>query len=159
MIGIILPYGGSVAPNNYLMCDGSAISRTTYSKLFAVIGTNFGGGDNSTTFNLPDLREAVPKGTGLSGKSSTHYDSDGLSLGEFIEDRNKSHSHTLRAQNTNTTFYNVVTTTTQSTLGNTTSPRFLLGSGAAYTGLDFSSSGSETNEVKSVGVNYISKYQ
>ncbi len=51
--GIILPFGGTSAPTGYLLCDGSAVSRATYSSLFAIIGDNFGQGDGSTTFNLP----------------------------------------------------------------------------------------------------------
>lgn len=55
-IGAFMPYAGAVAPTNWLICDGSAISRTTYQDLFNVIGTTFGAGDGSTTFNLPDMR-------------------------------------------------------------------------------------------------------
>lgn len=60
-------YAGSSAPNGYLLCDGTAISRTTYSALFAVIGTTYGAGNGSTTFNLPDMRGrvAISAGTGL----------------------------------------------------------------------------------------------
>jgi microcystin-dependent protein len=54
--GVIWSYGGTTAPPGFLLCDGSAVSRTTYAALFAVIGTTFGAGDGSTTFNLPDLR-------------------------------------------------------------------------------------------------------
>lgn len=53
-IGAISAYGGDTAPTGWLICDGSAISRTTYADLYAVIGTKFGAGDGSTTFNLPD---------------------------------------------------------------------------------------------------------
>ena len=60
--GIIAPYAGSSAPVGWLMCDGSAVSRTTYSELFNVIGTTYGSGDGSTTFNVPDLRGAFPVG-------------------------------------------------------------------------------------------------
>jgi microcystin-dependent protein len=52
-IGEILAFGGTVIPTGFLACDASAVSRTTYSQLFAVIGTSFGAGDGSTTFNLP----------------------------------------------------------------------------------------------------------
>lgn len=52
-IGVIEPFGGIIAPESWLECDGSAVSRTTYADLFAVIGTKFGPGDGSTTFNLP----------------------------------------------------------------------------------------------------------
>jgi microcystin-dependent protein len=50
--------------SGWLVCDGSAVSRSTYARLFAVIGTSFGAGDGSTTFNLPDLRGRVPVGSG-----------------------------------------------------------------------------------------------
>lgn len=60
--GIIMPFAGTVAPENYLFCDGSAVSRTTYATLFGVIGTTFGAGDGSTTFNVPDLSGRVPLG-------------------------------------------------------------------------------------------------
>lgn len=52
-LGAIIPYGGATIPEGWLECDGSAVSRTTYADLFAVIGTKFGPGDGSTTFNLP----------------------------------------------------------------------------------------------------------
>jgi len=54
--GIIWEYGGSSAPTGWLLCDGSAVSRTTYAALFAVLGTAYGSGDGSTTFNVPDKR-------------------------------------------------------------------------------------------------------
>ena len=60
--GIIMPFAGTVAPENYLFCDGSAVDRTTYATLFGVIGTTFGAGDGSTTFNVPDLSGRVPIG-------------------------------------------------------------------------------------------------
>jgi microcystin-dependent protein len=60
--GMILAYGASSAPTGWLTCDGSAVSRTTYAALFAIIGTTYGAGDGSTTFNVPDLRARVPGG-------------------------------------------------------------------------------------------------
>ena len=54
-IGSITPYSGISTPSNWLLCDGREISREVYSQLFAVIGTSYGAGDGSTTFNLPDL--------------------------------------------------------------------------------------------------------
>lgn len=85
--GTIIPYGGSSAPSGFLLCDGSAVSRTTYSILFGVIGTTFGVGDGSTTFNLPDLRGRVPAGKDNMGGSaasrltSTTMSPDGNTLG------------------------------------------------------------------------------
>lgn len=62
-IGAIYMYAGNTAPEGYLMCDGSAVSRSSYSGLFDVIGTTFGQGDGSTTFNLPDLSGRIAVGT------------------------------------------------------------------------------------------------
>ena len=60
--GEIKQYAGDTAPNGYLLCQGQAVSRTTYADLFNVISTKYGVGDGSTTFNLPDLRGRVPVG-------------------------------------------------------------------------------------------------
>ena len=54
-IGVNMEYGGSTAPDNWMLYQGQAISRTTYSRLFAVIGTAFGSGDRTTTFKVPDF--------------------------------------------------------------------------------------------------------
>lgn len=62
-IGTVQMLAGS-PDDGWLVCDGSAVSRATYDRLFAVIGTTFGAGDGSTTFNLPDLRGRVPVGSG-----------------------------------------------------------------------------------------------
>lgn len=55
--GTILAFGGVTAPSGFLICDGSAVSRTTYANLFNVIGTRYGAGNGSTTFNLPKLND------------------------------------------------------------------------------------------------------
>ena len=60
--GTVLPFAGQTIPNGFLLCDGRAVSRTTYAGLFAVIGTIYGSGDGSTTFNLPDMRGRVAVG-------------------------------------------------------------------------------------------------
>ena len=64
--GLVAPYAGSSAPAGYLLCDGTAVSRTTYATLFAVVSTTYGIGDGSTTFNIPDL-----KGRVIAGKEAT----------------------------------------------------------------------------------------
>lgn len=61
-VGTLKPYAGSSEPSGWLLCDGSAVSRTTYADLFAVISTTYGAGDGSTTFAVPDLRGRVPAG-------------------------------------------------------------------------------------------------
>lgn len=57
--GTITIYGGSSAPQGTLLCNGAAVSRTTYANLFAVVGVTFGPGDGSTTFNLPNIPAVV----------------------------------------------------------------------------------------------------
>lgn len=69
--GTISMFATAVAPGGWLNCDGSAVSRTTYAPLFAVISTAFGTGDGSTTFNVPDLRSRSPMGTGTGTKVFT----------------------------------------------------------------------------------------
>lgn len=61
-VGVVKQYAGVSAPSGYLLCDGSAVNRTTYANLFTIIGTIYGIGDGSTTFNIPDLRTRVPVG-------------------------------------------------------------------------------------------------
>jgi microcystin-dependent protein len=62
--GSIIAWSGSSAPSGWVLCDGTAISRTTYAALFAVAGTSYGVGDGSTTFNVPDLQDRLPLGKG-----------------------------------------------------------------------------------------------
>ena len=71
-----IPSGSSVmwftatAPSGWLLCDGTAVSRTTYADLFTAIGTTYGAGDGSTTFNVPDLKQRFPLGKAASGTGS-----------------------------------------------------------------------------------------
>jgi len=71
--GVIIPFAGTSVPTGYLLCNGAAVSRTNYANLFAAIGTLYGAGDGSTTFNLPDARDRV-----LQGASGTR------SVGSYI---------------------------------------------------------------------------
>jgi len=74
-VGTILQYSGTTVPTGYMFCDGTAISRTEYATLFEVIGTTYGSGDGSTTFNLPNFNGRVPVGL-------DNNDSDFDNLGE-----------------------------------------------------------------------------
>jgi microcystin-dependent protein len=79
----ILPVGSGLlwysatAPDKYLLCDGTAISRTTYAALYSIIGDTYGNGDGSTTFNLPDLRQRFPMGKAASGTGNSLGDTGG----------------------------------------------------------------------------------
>ena len=58
----IVPWSSASVPSGFLECNGSAVSRTTYATLFGIVGTTYGTGDGSTTFNVPDLQDNVPVG-------------------------------------------------------------------------------------------------
>jgi microcystin-dependent protein len=76
--GALLAYAASTAPTGWLLCDGSAVSRTTYADLYAAIGTTWGAGDTTTTFNVPDLRGQFLRGYD-SRATSTSKDTTTLS--------------------------------------------------------------------------------
>lgn len=98
--GVLYPYAGTSAPSGYLLCDGSPLSTTTYSALFAVIQYTYGG--SGGTFNLPDLRGRMPVGAGTgeqNGVASTGKPNGGTviparTIGQFGGDsRMPSHNH------------------------------------------------------------------
>lgn len=66
-VGVVQAFAGSSTPSGWLLCDGSAVSRTTYAKLFSVIGTTYGSGNGSTTFNLPNLTNRFIQGNSSVG--------------------------------------------------------------------------------------------
>lgn len=70
--GVVMPFAGSSAPTGYLLCYGQAVSRATYADLFDVLGTTYGAGDGSTTFNLPDLRGRAVAGKDDMGGSAAN---------------------------------------------------------------------------------------
>lgn len=84
-VGSIQAYGGATAPFGWLLCQGQAVSRATYAELFGVIGTSFGAGDGSTTFNVPDLRETVPVGSDTRGSGVSAHDT--YTVGQFKDDQ------------------------------------------------------------------------
>jgi microcystin-dependent protein len=69
--GAVLPYAGTSAPTGYLLCQGQAVDRVVYAALFSVLGTTYGAGDGSTTFNVPDLQQRFPLGKAAAGTGST----------------------------------------------------------------------------------------
>lgn len=85
--GTIQMWPTTSAPSGYLLCDGTAVSRTTYAALFAIVGTAFGIGDGSSTFNLPNYSDRLPigKGTIASSIGSTGGSKDAIVV---------SHNHT-----------------------------------------------------------------
>lgn len=90
IVGQVCFFAMATAPTGFLTCNGAAVSRTTYADLFAAIGTLYGVGDGSTTFNLPDLRAEFIRGADL-GRG---VDS-GRVFGSAQAAQNASHSHTF----------------------------------------------------------------
>ena len=141
--GTIVPWTVSSAPTGYLECDGAAVSRSTYSALFAVIGTTYGSGDGSSTFTLPDLKDRVVYGkSGTVSLASTGgaatVTPSGTNAGTALsESQLPAHNHT-----TTVTFTNGTTSLSSSTrlagggattLGTQTYDTDNTGSGATHT--------------------------
>jgi microcystin-dependent protein len=93
-IGALVAYAGSstAVPTGWLLCDGSAVSRTTYAALFAVLGTSYGGGDGSTTFNVPSLVNRVAVGA---GGSYSRGNTGGASSVSLTSSQMPSHNHSF----------------------------------------------------------------
>jgi len=98
--GVMMPFAGSSPPTGYLLCNGAAVSRTTYGDLFSVIGTTYGVGDGSTTFNVPNT-----KGKVLVGYNSS--ESEFNSLGETGGEK----THTLSTSEMPSHYHNISLTT------------------------------------------------
>ena len=102
--GTMLPFAGKTVPAGFLLCNGAAISRTTYVRLFSVLGTTWGAGDGSTTFNLPNVNDRCLEGTTNTANVGKYLEA-GLpdisgSVGYFIRWKaNKSESGGLYAIN------------------------------------------------------------
>jgi microcystin-dependent protein len=102
-IGTIVPFtDGNSVPPNYVLCDGSAVSRSTFAALFAIVGTQWGEGDGSTTFHLPDLRGRFLRGRDAgsgsdpeagSRTSSNTGGNTGDLVGSYQGDQFQSHTH------------------------------------------------------------------
>lgn len=115
--GTVLPFAGSAAPSGYLLCDGSPVSRSTYSALFNAIGTAFGAGDGSTTFNLPDSRGRAPIGAGTgsgltartlgaSGGEENHTITTGEMPSHNHSASDSGHGHSINTQGWGGSIYN-----------------------------------------------------
>lgn len=87
--GMVAAFAANVTPTGWLKCNGAAVSRTTYANLFARIGTTYGAGDGSTTFNLPDLR-----GETIRGWDDKRGVDSGRAIGSWQDGQNVSHTHT-----------------------------------------------------------------
>jgi microcystin-dependent protein len=110
-VGMISAFGGTVAPDGWFICDGTAKSRSQYADLYAVVGLSFGAGDGSTTFNLPDLRGRFLRGTdGAAGRDSDAASrtamasggNTGNNIGSVQSDAFQGHKHDITFQTSGT---------------------------------------------------------
>ena len=94
-VGTVIQTARTTAPTGFLACDGAAVSRTTYANLFSAIGTTYGAGNGSTTFNLPDLRGLFVRGAGAHGTMTKAAGGafDGGSVGATSNDSMQGHWH------------------------------------------------------------------
>jgi microcystin-dependent protein len=106
--GAIMAWGTNTAPQNWLLCDGAAVSRSTYASLFAAIGTTYGSGDGTTTFNLPNM-----KGKTIVGRDAADTNFDALNTPSVYVGA-KTHTLTAAQIPSHTHTYSGTTSTTGS---------------------------------------------
>lgn len=144
----------------YLLCDGSAVSRTTYASLFAIIGTTYGSGNGSTTFNLPDARGRFVRfrDGGINrdpDRTSRLHPVTGVTVGDVVgsvqDDVFKSHTHVISMNTSNSMMDNDKNTNSVEGVGGVTYGRTVLSATAADTG------GNETRP-KNFSLNLYIKY-
>lgn len=158
--GVVHIYMGANTslPTGWLLCDGTAVSRTTYATLFGVIGTNFGTGDGSTTFNLPDLTGNLLVGSsGIPGTTFQAGTTDAYLNASWTHAH--SHSHvTNPAATTSGTPSLTVTSLTQTGAGTAGANNHTHSTDIAATTSDTDATNSPTITVKRTRVNYIIKW-
>ena len=102
--GVVQLFAGSSAPNGWLICNGQAVSRTTYAALYAVIGTTYGAGDGSTTFNVPNLINRTVRGSNSLGKTggadtvtltTTQMPAHTHGVGTLVTNNTGAHTHSI----------------------------------------------------------------
>ena len=103
-IGEMTIWGTSTAPTGWLICDGSAVSRSTYSALFGVLSTTYGVGDGSTTFNLPNLKGRVPVGRDATqSEFDTLAETGGSKTSALTSGNLPAHTHTASSTSSSST--------------------------------------------------------
>ena len=154
-IGTIIAGMSNSLPVGYLLCNGDAISRTAFASLFSVISTTYGAGDGSTTFNIPDMRQAVPRGAG----TNTFYNTNvTVTLGTKQNDGFGSHNHGGGNHNhyyvdNYMTVYATPVLTGAGTWGPIENGRYTNDSGTII-----STQGEKETRMKNIGVNFFIKF-
>ena len=166
--GLIEMYAGPTTsvPDGWLWCNGDAISRTTYANLYLILGTTYGSGDGSLTFNLPDFRGVFPKGAGATTRAAG-VDANGSfysgALGTYSQDKAQGHYHNIsRKDNSNLCPGDTANQSSGGSFGTTSDTD---GGTYRYRSEAMVSNGSNgtprigtTTEPQSLGINFIIKY-
>jgi microcystin-dependent protein len=155
LTGTINMWPTSSAPTGYLACAGAAVSRTTYAALFAVIGTTFGVGDGSTTFNLPNYTNRMPYGTTI-GATGGSADAVVVSHTHTITDPGHQHNTSV----TGSLLFPATAATTISYGGPGSYPATVFTMSDATTGISVNTagvSGTNANLPPYLGINFIIK--
>ena len=111
-VGSIMCFAGQTCPDGWLLCDGRPINRADYQKLYSTIGTTYGSGNGSTTFNLPNLQDRFPMGKGTD--ASTLGGTGGSNSVTLTSDKLPSHSHTATVSSNGSHSHTGTTNTTGS---------------------------------------------
>ena len=150
-------YGGATAPAGWLLCDGSAVSRSDYAVLFSIISTTYGSGDGSTTFNLPDMRGVFPKGAGTTTRVAG-VDASGNAyagvLGTYSTDKFQDHYHS----SPNSNFGVAMTNNGLGVAGAFAASSTASTTGSAVTGTSGTVRSGLTTEPQSLGLSFIIRY-
>lgn len=160
--GAVIAYGGISAPTGWLLCDGSAVSRTTYATLFGIISTTFGAGNGTTTFNVPDMRGRIAPGKDNMGGVAANRltGTSGGVVGSTLGATGGSETHTLATSelpsHNHTVYYN--RQTPEGGSGDNAAWE-LNGTSGAYSGVTSSTGGgaAHNNVQPSLILNYIIK--
>jgi len=176
-VGVVVPFAGSTSPAGWELCYGQAVSRTTYAGLFTTIGTTYGSGDGSTTFNVPDLRGRVSAGKddmggtaasrltstvltasntlGATGGTQTHtMTSAEMPSHTHTQD---AHSHAVQRSNSAATSVGADASALYRAQANTGSPTYFDTQNATATNQNTGGGGAHLNTQPTIVLNYIIK--
>ena len=143
-IGEITMWATSTAPTGWLIADGSAISRSTYSDLWGVLGTSYGAGDGSTTFNLPNLKGRVPVGRDA---GQTEFSDMGETGGS------KTHTLTSAEMPSHTHIQDAHTHTQDAHMHKVSDNKTLVNSGTQFPTVNYNGTGEASNTASTTAVN------
>jgi len=164
--GMMAPYGGAVTPSGWLLCNGAAVSRTVYANLFAAIGTGWGSGDGSTTFNIPQTQGVFLRGVDngqmndpdtLTRTAIQPGGNSGDNVGSYQGWQIQSHNHTLSDPTHHHTYAAPNGGSGGGSASGTTGQAPATNTSSSATGITIAATGGNQTNPNNVYVNYIIK--